>query len=175
MVCYDEFGPVEVRPQGGRSWAPKGRPRRRRADYTRKHGVRYFLAAYDVHGNRLWMHQRGRKRSREVLAFLKAIRRRYPPGVRIHLVLDNFSSHKRAEVRAWCRDNNVGQVFTATYSSWMNRIECHFAAFKKNVIDNSDYPDHAAIARAAQKYLRWRNNHADDERLLKAQNTMRVL
>jgi transposase len=95
--------------------------------------------------------------------------------VQIYLVLDNFSSHKRAEVQQWCRANNVEQVFTATYSSWMNRIECHFAAFKQCVIENSDHPDHAAIARAAQKYLRWRNRHASDERILKAQNTIRVL
>ena len=175
MVCFDEYGPVEVRPQGGSAWAPQGRPLRRRADYTRRRGVRYFFSAYDVHADRLWMHQKRRKRWQETLAFLRDIRRRYPIQKRLHLVLDNLSTHKRKDVRAWCRANNVRLVFTATYASWMNRIECHVAPAKHFVIDNSDYPDHAAIARAMHRYLCWRNEDARNKEILKAQNTIRVL
>lgn len=175
MVCFDEYGPVEVRPQGGSAWAPQRRPWRRRADYRRTHGVRYYFSAYEVHADKLWMRQKRRKRWQDVLAFFRTIRRRYPPHVCIYLVLDNLSSHKHKEVVEWCARNNIKLVFTATYASWMNRIECHFAPVKRFVIDNSDYPDHDAIARAMQKYLRWRNRDAHDEEILKAQNTIRVL
>ena len=175
MVCFDEFGPVEVRPQDGSAWARRGRPWRRRADYTRVHGVRYYFSAYDVHGDRLWMQEKRRKRWQDVLAFVRSVRRRYAAHLRIYLVLDNLSSHKRKEVIEWCASHNIKLVFTATYASWMNRIECHFAPVKRFVIHNSDYPDHPALARAMQKYLRWRNRDAHNERIVKAQNTIRVL
>jgi len=153
----------------------QGHPVRHRANYTRPHGVRYFFGAYDVHQDKLWMHQKSRKRWQDVLAFLRAIRRRYPHGRRIYLVLDNLSSHKRREIRAWSRRRNVQMVFTATYASWMNRIECHFTPARKFVIANSDYADHSTMARAMQKYLRWRNKNAKNKKILKAQNSTRVL
>ena len=98
VVCFDEFGPVEVRPQAGSTWAPKKRPIRRRATYTRKHGIRHFFAAYDVHGDELWMESKTRKRAVEVLEFLATIRARYPMDIRIKLVMDNLSAHKTRAV-----------------------------------------------------------------------------
>jgi len=145
-----------VRPQAGSAWAPKGRPTRRRATYRRTEGVRCFFAAYDVHQDLLWIHQKRRKMAVEVLAFLKAIRLRYPDGQRICLVLDNLSTHRHRDVKRYCCASNIQLVYTATYASWMNRIECHFAPFRRFVLDNSDWSDHAKIARAAQDYLRWR-------------------
>ena len=98
VVCFDEFGPVEVRPQPGAAWAPRGHPKRHRANYKRPHGVRYYFAGYDVHADKLSMRQRRRKRWQEVLSFLRSLRRRYPHGRRIYLVLDNLSSHNRRGV-----------------------------------------------------------------------------
>ena len=175
VVCFDEFGPVEVRPQAGAAWAPAKKPARRRADYNRHHGVRHYLAAYDVYADRIWMHKTKRKRWREVLAFFKVIRRRYPADKRIYIVLDNFSPHHKKEVRDWCAGHNVVLVFIATNASWMNRIECHFAPIKTFVICNSDYPDHNSIGKAMQDYLRWRNKNASNKKIKKAQNTVRVL
>jgi len=164
-----------VRPQPGSAWAPKGRPARQRATYRRPHGVRYFFAAYDVHADRLWMEQKARKRAVEVLEFLKALRACYPDGRRIYLVLDNLSTHKHRKVKRYCRHSNIWLVYTATYASWMNRIECHFAPLKTFVISNSDYSGHAEIARAAQDYLRWRNADKKNHRILKEQNSIPTL
>ena len=148
---------------------------RHRATYRRPHGVRYFFAAYDVHADRLWMEQKARKRAVEVLEFLKAIRARYPDGRRIYLVLDNLSTHRAPDVRRFCRRNRITPVFTATYASWMNRIECHFAPFKAFVISNSDYSGHDEIETAAQDYLRWRNADKGNAKILKEQNSIRTL
>jgi hypothetical protein len=137
--------------------------------------VRYFFGAYDVHQDVLWMHQKRRKRTLEVIAFLKAIRARYPDGRRIYLVLDNLSTHKHRDVKAYCRSSNIRLVYTATYASWMNRIECHFAPFRRFVMDNSDWSDHKEIARAAQDYLRWRNQDKKNAKILKEQNSIRTL
>lgn len=121
------------------------------------------------------MHQKRRKRTLEVLAFLKAIRARYRDGRRIYLVLDNLSTHKHRDVKGYCRSSNIRLVYTATYASWMNRIECHFAPFRRFVMDNSDWPDHKEIARAAHDYLRWRNRDKKNAKILKEQNSIRTL
>ena len=137
--------------------------------------MRYFFAAYDVHADHLWMKQKARKRAVEVLEFLKSIRTRYRDGRRIYLVLDNLSTHKAPDVRRFCRRNKITLVFTATYASWMNRIECHFAPLKTFVISNSDYASHQAIDEAAQDYLRWRNADKRNAKILKEQNSIRTL
>ncbi|HVM00118.1 MAG TPA: IS630 family transposase [Egibacteraceae bacterium] len=48
VICFDEFGPLNLQPHPGRGWYPKGRPVRLRATYTRPHGVRQMLAALDL-------------------------------------------------------------------------------------------------------------------------------
>jgi transposase len=164
-----------VRPQGGSAWAPQKHPVRHRATYTRHQGVRHYFGGYDVYADRLWMRATKRKCWRDVLRFLKSVRRRYPDGRRICLVLDNFSAHKRREVVAWCEAHGIEHVYTATNASWMNRIECHFTGVKRFVISNSDYPDHAAIAKAMRDYVRWRNRNRDDKELRKNQNSTRTL
>ena len=116
------------------------------------------------------MHHKKQKRWQEVLGFLKSIRRRYPSGRRLYIVLDNFTTRKKQEVVHWSNANNIKLVFIATNASWMNRIECHFAPTKQFVINNSDRPDHRSIGHDTQNYLRWRNKNASDKKILKAQN-----
>ena len=95
----DEFGPLNLQPHPGRQWAARGwrrrrsPRRRRRATYTRPHGVRHLLAAYDLSRDRLYGHIKPRKRRGEFLVFLRYLRTLYPPEVRIGIVLDNFSPH----------------------------------------------------------------------------------
>ncbi len=99
VVCYDEFGPLNLQPHPGHHWAERDEqgarrsgPRcRRRATYKRPHGVRHLLAAYDLSANRLYGHIKVKKGRTEFLAFLHYVRSLHPPGVRIAVVLDNFS------------------------------------------------------------------------------------
>jgi hypothetical protein len=99
-ISFDEFGPLEIHPQPGRSWGRSAN--RLRATYTCKHGVRHWLALYDLHDNRLWGYTRARKRSREALEVLKRMRRKYAAVQRVHLILDNYSPHGTPTVRQ-CR------------------------------------------------------------------------
>ena len=163
VICFDEFGPIEVRPYHGRAWRRVRHPARLRATYRRLHGTRQYLAAYDVEADRLMMRCYRRKRCREVLLFLTHIRARYPLATRLYLVLDNFSPHKRPEVRAWAADHNVELVFTPTYASWLNRIEAIFSGVRYFALDNSDYRDHEQSRRAILAYVAWRNRHRKTE------------
>ena len=159
-ICFDEFGPLEIRPQPGRSWRPTRSPDRLPATYTRRHGVRHWLAFYDLHANKLWGHTRRRKRSREVLDVLRCARRKYPSHQRIHLILDNFSPHGTPEVRRWCRQNNIHLIWTPTNASWLNPIECQFTPVKEFVIRNSNYTNHHDLDRALKRYAAYRNRYA---------------
>ena len=159
-ISFDEFGPLEIRPQAGQSWRPVGRPDRLPATYHRTEGTRHWLAFYDVHADKLWGYVRARKRSREILDVLKRMRGRYPRQQRIHLILDNFSPHGTPEVRRWCRQNNVHLIWTPTNASWLNPIECQFTPVKEFVIRNTDYHSHAEVRTALNQYAVYRNNYA---------------
>lgn len=81
---FDEFGPLSIKPQQGWCWAPRGKTRRLRSDYNRRHGVRCLLGAHDVGADYLWGEMTASKDAERVLAFLRAIRARYPARIRIY-------------------------------------------------------------------------------------------
>jgi len=121
VVCLDEFGPLNLQPQpGGKAWAPRAKPRRIRATYTRPHGVRHLLCALDVGSDLLTGEVSERKTRVEFLAFCERIRLLYPAETRLAFVLDNFSVHKGDEMRTWAARNNVELAYTPHYSSWLN-------------------------------------------------------
>ena len=157
VVCFDEMGPIQLIPHQGAGWAPVGRPERLRATYNRRGGVRYLFGACDVHADRLMGRLRAHKSARDVLGFLQTVRMRYPARQRIHLVMDNLSTHWTNDIRAWAADSNVELVPTPTYASFLNRIECHFWAIAEFVINNADYPDWDALAKAMADYISLRN------------------
>jgi transposase len=157
IIAFDEFGPLEIRPHHGTTWAAHQQVLRLPATYTRPHGTRYFLAAYDLHADHLWGWQRPHQRWPEVQAFLKGIRRRYPLKIRLFMILDNRRSHKKQEVLDWAHEHNVRFLFTPTYCSWLNPIECQFTPLKKFALSTRYFADHPAQGKAIQAYLRYRN------------------
>ncbi|MCM3274133.1 IS630 family transposase [Paenibacillus elgii] len=174
MICVDEFGPLEVRPYPGKDWRKEKKPKRLPADYTRKHGVRHLFAAYDLKSDKLYGHNRRQKTSRDFLLFLQVLRRRYHRSERLYIVLDNFSIHKTVKVREFAAENNMELVFTPTYSSWLNRIEFHFAPLRSFVLYGSNYRNHDELTDSIQKYLRWRNKNAKSKELLRLQKRVKV-
>lgn len=175
VICLDEFGPLNLQPQpGGRGWAPRAKPKRIRATYKRPHGVRHLIAAYDIGADRLYGHIKKRNNRVEFLAFCRYIRSRYPPTVRLHFVLDNFSPHLGEQVRAWAAANNVELAYTPFYASWLNRIEARFRALRYFTLAGTDHPDHATQARLIRRYIAWRNRNTDHPRLRALINTANV-
>lgn len=187
VFCMDEFGPLNLQPHPGKQWAPvaagRGDPgsprrRRRRATYTRPHGVRHLLAAYDLGRDRLYGHIKPRKGRTEFLAFCRYLRSLYPPEVRIAIVLDNFSPHlstkKDQRVGDWAAANNVELAYVPYYASWLNRIEAQFTALRYFALDGTDHDSHHAQARMIRRYIAWRNRHADDRNLRELVNRANV-
>jgi transposase len=172
VVCFDEMGPIQLIAHHGSGWAPQKLPGRLRATYKRPHGVRYLFGAYDVHADRLHGRLREHKNAGEVLAFFKQIRMRYDPRLRIYLAMDNLSTHKTQAISEWAQSANVELVFTPTYASFLNRIECHFWAIGEFVVRNADYPDWDALAKAMAEHIRYRNGPHRDQRLIRAERRL---
>jgi transposase len=157
-LCLDEFGPLNLQPRHGQCLTGPGKGvKRLRATYSRKSGVRHFLAVYDLETDRLYGQFTAHKTWVEFLAFLKWVRRRYPGNQVLHIVLDNYGPHLKTEVRAWAQTHNIRFYLTPTEASWLNRIESHFTALKKFALDTSDFRSHAEQQQAIERYLSWRN------------------
>jgi transposase len=174
VVCFDEMGPIQLIPHHGSGWAPIKRGERLRATYSKKLGVRYLFASYDVHADRLHGRLRIHKNAGEVLGFYKQIRMRYPPNIRIYLIADNLSTHTTPKIFQWAQANNVELVFTPTYASFLNRIECHFWAIGEFVVKNADYPSWEELARAMADHITYRNGPHRDDRLIKAERKLLI-
>jgi transposase len=172
--AFDEFGPLTIQPFGGVAWAPRSKPVRLRANYHKPHGSRQLYACYSIGDDELWGTIEPRKGSAATLRAIQSIRARLDDGEPIHVILDNLNHHKNRDVRAWCEANNVELVFTPTYASWANPIEAHFGPLRPFVLSNSDHANHPALARAIRSYLRWRNTHTRDPKILDAERRHRA-
>ena len=92
-------------------------------DYVR-HGTTTLFAALDIATGRVLSQCRKRHRHEEFLSFLRLIDREVPAELDIHLVLDNYATHKHAKVRQWLAAHPRFHLhFTPTYASWLNQVE----------------------------------------------------
>jgi transposase len=178
VMCFDEFGPLNLQTHPGKQWAPvasstgstdEPRRRRRRATYTRPNGVRHLMAGFDLSTDRLDGHVTTTKNRTEFLRFASYLRTLHPPEVRIALVLDNLSPHLSTKtdqrVANWAEANNVELAYTPTYSSWLNRIEAQFQALRYFALDGTDHASHREQASMIRRYIIWRNRNAHDQAL----------
>lgn len=178
VFCLDGFGPLNLQPHPSRQWAERGgrhkdsrrEPRpRRRATYTRPHGVRHLFAAYDLTKDQLYGHIKKTKNRSKFLEFCRYLRSLHPADVRNAIVCDNYSPHlttKRCQrVGTWAAANNVEIAYTPTNSSWLNRIEAQFTALRYFALDGTDHASHKAQDNMIRRYIIWRNKRAADERL----------
>ena len=95
-------------------------------DYVR-HGTTTLFAALDIATGRVLSQCRKRHRHEEFLSFLRLIDREVPAELDIHLVLDNYATHKHAKVRQWLAAHPRFHLhFTPTYASWLNQVERWF-------------------------------------------------
>jgi transposase len=172
--AFDQFGPPSIRPHHGSGWAPRSKPDRLPATYTRTHGIRYFHGCYSLGDDQRWGVMRRRKGGDHSLSALKSIRAARPDGAPIYVIMDNLSANKTPKIRAWARRNNVELCLTPTNASWANPIEAQFGPLRTFTMSNSNHPNHPVLARRTQAYLRWRNANARHPDVLSAQRRERA-
>ncbi|MCY0955337.1 IS630 family transposase [Streptomyces sp. H27-S2] len=172
--AFDQFGPLSIRPCHGSSWAKEKKPDRLPATYHRTHGIRYFHGCYSIGDDQLWGVTRRRKGGDHSLAALKSIRAARPDGAPIYVIMDNLSANKTPAIRTWAGKNKVELCLTPTSASWANPIEAQFGPLRNFVMGGSNHPNHPALARKLQDYLRWRNANARHPDVLAAQRRERA-
>lgn len=103
-------------------------------DYVR-HGTTTLFAALDIASGQVLTRCKPRHRHQEFLAFLNHIDANVPPDLDIHLVVDNYATHKHAKVRRWLAARPRYHVhYTPTYSSWLNQVEIWFNIITQRAI-----------------------------------------
>lgn len=128
-------------------------------DYYR-HGTTTLFAALDYLTGKIISRTEQSHRHIEWLKFLKQINRETPKGLDIHLIIDNYSTHKHEKVRKWLSNHKRFHVhFTPTGSSWMNLVERFFADITVDVIRNGSFTSLKALEDSINKYLQNRNSN----------------
>lgn len=108
-------------------------------DYKR-HGTTTLFAALDVLTGQVLAECKPRHRHQEFLSFLRAIEKAVPPDLDVHLIVDNYATHKHAKVKAWLAARPRWHLhFVPTYSSWLNQVERFFALITERAIRRGSF------------------------------------
>jgi len=159
VLCVDEKSQVQAlnRTQPILPLAP-GVPARQSHDYER-HGVTSLFAAMDVASGVTIGSCYRRHRHQEFLRFLNDIDANLPGALDVHLVMDNYGTHKVAKVRAWlARRPRYHIHFTPTSGSWMNLVERLFAEVTERCVRRGSHTAVRSLEKAMLDYLDHRNS-----------------
>nr|SPD89477.1 ISPsy1 transposase [Pseudomonas syringae pv. cerasicola] len=124
VLCVDEKGQIQAlnRTQPGLPLAP-GNPATRTHDYKR-HGTTSLFAALDVATGEVIGRLKRQHRSVEFLSFLKEVDASLPADVPIHLIMDNYATHKTDKVKA-CEPPRVSRrPFCLSHATWADSVSC---------------------------------------------------
>ncbi len=95
-----------------------------------------------------------RHRHQEFIRFLKTIEEQTKPALNLHLILDNYGTHKHPKVQAWLKRHPRFHLhFTPTSSSWLNLIECWFAQLTQKRIRRGSFHNLPALLKAISDYI----------------------
>jgi putative transposase len=129
-------------------------------DYVR-HGTTTLFAALDVATGKVISQCSPRHRHQELLQFLRYIDANVPPDLDIHLVLDNYCTHKHAQTRRWLADRPRYHVhYTPTYSSWLNQVEIWFNIVTNRAIRRGSFRSVRQLVERIETYRDHYNEHA---------------
>ncbi len=128
-------------------------------DYKRN-GTTTLFAALNVLTGDVIGQCTARHRHDEFLRFLKKIGRETPPNLDLHLIVDNYATHKHAAVERWLRRHpRVHLHFTPTSASWLNLVERFFAELTQKRLRRGVFKSVRELESAIREYLHQRNQH----------------
>ena len=154
VLCVDEKAQIQAldRTQPLLPMRP-GQIERRTHDYTR-HGTTSLFAALDVKTSQVIGQLHRRHRSIEFRKFLDAIDAAVPIGLAVHLILDNYGTHKTPLIQRWMAKRPRFHVhFTPTYGSWLNLVERWFADLTTKQVRRGVHRSVAQLEAAIRTYI----------------------
>jgi transposase len=160
VLCVDEKSQIQAldRTQPILPMMP-GVPERRTHDYSR-HGTTTLFAALNIATGKVIGEVHRRHRAKEFLSFLHTIDEATPATLEVHLVMDNYGTHKTPSVRAWmARHPRFHAHFTPTSSSWLNQVERWFATLTERQIRRGTHRSTVQLEQAIRDYLKANNRN----------------
>lgn len=160
VVCVDEKSQIQAldRTQPLLPMRP-GMVERRTHDYKR-HGITSLFAALDVATGEVIGACQPRHRHQEFLRFLRLLDKRLPKDRDIHLVMDNYGTHKTPKVKRWFAQHPRYHVhFTPTSASWLNLVERFFAEVSVKRIRRGVFDSVRSLVQAILEYLDQHNQN----------------
>jgi transposase len=154
VLCADEKSQIQAldRTQPLLPMRP-GQPERRTHDYVR-HGTTSLFAALDVKTGQVIGECHARHRAAEFRRFLDTIDAAVPRPLEVHLILDNYATHKTPAIQRWLvRHPRFHLHFTPTGASWLNLVERWFATLTERCIRRGTHRSTRELKRAIQEYL----------------------
>jgi transposase len=159
VLCVDEKSQIQAldRTQPLLPLAP-GLPERRTHDYERC-GTTTLFAALDIATGAVIGETHRRHRSSEFLQFLRTIEASVPAVLDIHLVMDNYGTHKTAAIRNWlARRPRFHVHFTPTSASWLNQVERWFATLTQRCIRRGTHRSTRELEQAIRQHIEINNS-----------------
>ena len=154
VLCVDEKSQIQAldRTQPVLPMMP-GMPEKRTHDYMR-HGTTTLFAALDVATGEVVGQMHRRHRSQEFLKFLQHVNAETPEDLDVHLVMDNYGTHKTPAVKRWfARHPRFHVHFTPTSASWLNQVERWFAEITRKQIRRGTHRSTRELEQAIRDYL----------------------
>jgi transposase len=154
VLCVDEKAQIQAldRTQPLLPMRP-GQVERRTHDYTR-HGTTSLFAALDIKTSQVISQFHRRHRSGEFRQFLDAVDAQVPRELDVHLVMDNYGTHKTPLIRNWLVKRPRFHVhFTPTYGSWLNLVERWFAALTTKQLRRGAYRNVRQLEAAIREFI----------------------
>lgn len=154
VLCTDEKSQIQAlnRTQPVLPLRP-GQAERRTPDYER-HGTTTLFAALDVATGNVIGKCYPRHRAVEFRKFLEVVDAEVPPDVDVHLVVDNYATHKAPIIKAWLAKRPRYHVhFTPTHGSWLNQVERWFGLLTQRQIKRGAHTSVASLKAAIEEFL----------------------
>ena len=154
VLCVDEKSQIQAldRTQPLLPMRP-GQAERRTHDYKR-HGTTSLFAALDIATGKVIGRCFKRHRAKEFLTFLREIDTNVPDDLDVHLVMDNYATHKTPAIRTWLAKRPHWHIhFTPTGASWLNQVERLFALLTEKQLRRGVHRSTQELEQAIQDYI----------------------
>jgi putative transposase len=129
-------------------------------DY-RRHGTTTLFAALDTANGKVFTRCRPRHRHQEYLSFLREIDDNVPKDLQVHIIVDNYITHKHLRVKRWLAARPRFHVhFTPTYASWLNQVEIWFNRITQQAIRRGTFSSVKELVQKIDHYVQNSNRRA---------------
>src|SRR5215831_10699767 len=161
VLCVDEKSQIQALDRTAPILPLRpGLPERQTHDYKR-HGTTTLFAAFNILNGKVIGSCLPRHRGKEFIQFLKQLEKEVPEDLDVHLILDNYSTHKSAAVQRWLKPRMRRRFhfhFTPTSSSWLNQVERWFGLITDKMIRRGTFHCVDELERAIYQWLaNWNN------------------